>query len=65
MLKDIEKASIVFSDILMFYFRRRSQRKSKQLPEEKKVEKEEHVREYKVRDLVINIQIYIFIELFF
>ena len=65
MLKDIEKASIVFSDILMFYFRRRSQRKSKQLPEEKKVEKEEPVREYKVRDLVINIQIYIFIELFF
>ena len=43
----------------MFYFRRRSQRKSKQLPEEKKIEKEEPVREYKVRDLVTNIQIYI------
>ena len=65
MLKNITKASIVISDILMLYFRRRSQRKSKQLPEEKKVEKEEPVREYKVRDLVINIQIYIFIELFF
>ena len=45
-------------DLVKFYYyyisillhRRRSQRKIKQLPEEKKVEKEEPVREYKVGD---------------
>ena len=45
-------------DLVKFYYyyisilphRRRSQRKTKQLPEEKKVEKEEPVREYKVGD---------------
>ena len=36
--------------ISTFLHRRHSQRKTKQLPEEKKVEKEEPVREYKVGD---------------
>ena len=46
--RDLVKFYDYYISILLH--RRRSQRKTKQLPEEKKVEKEEPVREYKVGD---------------
>jgi len=44
--------ALLLAAAILLFIRRRSQRKTKQLPEEKKVEKEEPVREYKqlVRD---------------
>jgi receptor-type tyrosine-protein phosphatase N len=45
-------AALLLLAAVLLFIRRRSQRKAKQLPEEKKVEKEEHAKEYKrlVRD---------------